>query len=212
MKKCYFLLLFLTILFLTLGKNVNAYTETGHDDFRKIVFVDENCKLLNSYSSKQINGFYNDLLKVRFGWTTYYINIEEEATYEGITIFSRSNLSSDPIKFDYYFKETTVTTRSVTVTGNVSAKITGSIKKVNISSGLEYTNKKESSVEVSEETKTSFSFVIYPGKKLTMLVTGVCYVTTGVSKYNFLGINFKKGKWEKVDVDTIVYEIREEDA
>lgn len=210
MKKTYLVLLFLAFSLLFIGKKLYAYSATGHDDFKKITFVDGDYRLLNEYSSKEISDAYAYLSHKGFGWVTYFMNIEEKATYDGVTIFSRSNNTKDCIDFDYYLKENNVTTCSVSVSGSVSTKVTGTIKKINVSSGLDFSTKKTTETENSTEEKTSFTFTIYPGKKLTMLVTGVCYVTTAVSKYYFLGICTKKGSWEKIDVETVIYELREE--
>ena len=210
MKKVIFSLFLLSVLFLTIGKRLDAYSETGHSDFRKITFVDQSCKLLNSYSDKEIDGYYKKLSKKGFGWSTFYLNMEEEATYEGVIIFSRANSTSSPIAFDYSLKDVTFSEVSVTVTGSVSAKVSGTIKKVTLGANVDASRKKTTESSNTTETKTSINFKIQPGTKLTMLVTGICYVTTGVSEYRFFGARFRKGAWEKIDVDTIVYEVREE--
>lgn len=210
MKRTILGLLMLSIVFLTIGKKANAYTETGHSDFRKIVFVDEKRELLKNYSEKEIERFYKEMAYKSFGWTTFYINIEEEAYYEGVTLFSRANSTSAPIAFDYSLKDVTFSEVSVTVSGSVSAKVSGTIKKVTLGASGEVNVKKTKESSSTTEEKTSINFKIQPNTKLTMVITGVCYVTTGVSVYRFMGIKFRKGTWEKIDVDTIVYEVREE--
>lgn len=210
MKKLILGLLFLSIFFLSLGKTGNAYSETGHSDFRKIEFVSAKPRLLKNYSDSEINKYYKEMSKKTFGWSTHYLNMEEEATYVGLTIFSRANSTSLPITFDYSLKDVTFSEVSVTVSGSVSAKISGSIKKVTLGLSGDVNAKRTTESSSQTELKTSQNFVIQPGKKLTMVITGVCYVTTGVSVYRFFGIRFQKGAWEKIDVDTIVYEVREE--
>lgn len=210
MKKLILGLLFLSILFLTLGKTGNAYSETGHSDFRKIEFVSSGRRLLKNYSDSEIDKCYKGMSKKTFGWSTHYLNMEEEATYVGLTIFSRANSTSLPITFDYSLKDVTFSEVSVTVSGSVSAKISGSIKKVTLGLSGDASAKRTTESSSQTELKTSQNFVIQPGKKLTMVITGICYITTGVSVYRFLGIRFQKGAWEKIDVDTIVYEVREE--
>lgn len=210
MKKLIFGLLMLSICFLTLGKTLYAYSETGHSDFRKIEFIDPNVKLLKEYSKEDISNYYDKLAKKSFGWSTYYLNIEEEATYEGITIFSRANSTSSVITFDYSLKDVTFSQVSVTVSGSVSTKISGTIKKVTLGGSVDLSAKRTTESSTTIETKTAINFKIQPGTKLSMKVTGICYVTTGVSCYRFLGIRFRHGAWEKIDVDTIVYEIKEE--
>ena len=210
MKKLILGLLFLSIIFLSIGRIGNAYSETGHSDFRKIEFVSSSPKLLKHYSDSEIEKIYKGMSKKTFGWSTHYLNMEEEATYVGLTIFSRANSTSAPITFDYSLKDVTFSEVSVTVSGSVSAKISGSIKKVTLGLSGDVSAKKTTESSNQTELKTSQNFVIQPGKKLTMVITGVCYVTTGVSVYRFLGIRFQKGAWEKIDVDTIIYEVKEE--
>ena len=210
MKKVFFGLLFLSLLFLSIGKKMNAYTNTGHSDFRKITFVREECHLLKDYRSDEIDDIYGKISRKSFGWSTYYLNMEEEALYEGVTIFSRANSTSSPIVFDYSLKDVSFSEVSVTISGSVSAKISGSIKKVTLGVQGDASAKQQKESSNQTELKTSQNFVIQPGRKLTMIITGVCYVTTGVSVYRFFGIRMQKGAWEKIDVDTIVYEVKEE--
>lgn len=210
MKKTILGLFLLSVMFLTMGKVLGAYTETGHSDFRKITFVDSKVRLLKNYSEKEINKYYSSLTKKTFGWSTYYLNLDEKASYEGVIIFSRANSTSAPISFDYSLKDVTFSEVSVTVTGSVSAKVSGTIKKITLGASGEVSAKRTKESSTTTEEKTAISFMIQPGTKLTMMVTGVCYVTTAVSIYRFLGIKVRKGAWEKIDVDTIVYEVREE--
>ena len=210
MKKVIFSLFLLSICFLGIGKHLYAYSETGHNDFRKIEFVDPDCRLLKNYTQTEIDYYNDNLARKTFGWATFYLNIEEEATYEGITIFSRANSTSMPITFDYSLKDVTFSQVSVSVSGSVSAKVSGSIKKISLGGSGELSAKKTTESSTTTETKTAINFKIQPGTKLTMSITGVCYVTTGVSCYRFLGIRLRHGSWEKIDVDTIIYEIKEE--
>ncbi|MBO4666775.1 MAG: hypothetical protein J5666_01410 [Bacilli bacterium] len=210
MKKLILGLFLLSICFLTMGKTMYAYSETGHSDFKKIEFVDPDCRLLKNYSQKEINDRYDSLVKKSFGWSTFYFNIEEEASYEGITIFSRANSTSAPISFDYSLKDVTFSQVSVSVSGSVSTKISGSIKKVSLGANADITAKKTTESSTTTESKTAITFKIQPGTKLSMRIIGVCYVTTGVSCYRFFGVRIRRGAWEKIDVDTIIYEIKEE--
>ena len=49
-----------------------------------------------------------------------------------------------------------------------------------------------------------------PYTKVTLQIKGTGKLTNGVSKYRFLGIVFNKGAWERIDVETIYYELKEE--
>ena len=210
MKKVIFGLFLLSISFLTIGKSLYAYSETGHSDFKKIEFVNSDAKILKNYTDQELEGFYKKLSRKSFGWSTFYLNIEEEATYQGITIFTRANSTSTPITFDYSLKDVSFSEVSVTVTGSVSAKVSGSIKKVTLGGSLDASRKKTTESSTQTEMKTSINFKIQPGTKLTMFITGVCYITTAVSEYRFMGLRFRQGAWEKIDVDTIIYEVKEE--
>lgn len=206
----YFSLFGLLVVIMLVSNKVKAYSETGHEDFKKIIFVDSRCKLLNEYGSDEIDKSIKSLGTNVFGWRTRYFNLNQKAYYEGITIFSRSNKSSEAIKFDYVLNETQVTETSVTVKGSVSTKITGTVKKVALTFNGEGEYIKEVGNSYTSSAKTSITFNINPNKKLSLVVSGECYVTTAVSRYKFLGITFKKGSWENIEVETIIYEIKEE--
>lgn len=213
MKKISFYFLFIVgiILMLIVCNKVNAYSVTGHEDLKKITFVDDDIRLLNEYSKNEIDNTINSMKGKIFGWQTVYYNINEEAYYEGITIFSRSNKSNNVIDFDYVLNETEVIETSVTVKGSVSAKITGAIKKISMTFSGEGEYSKETGNSLTSSSKTTLKFNILPNTRLSLVVTGQCYVTTGVSRYRFLGITFNKGAWENIEVETIIYELREEE-
>ena len=54
--------------------------------------------------------------------------------------------------------------------------------------------------------------VLKPYTKVTLQIKGKGRLTNGVSKYRFLGITFDKGSWERIDVETIYYELVEEEC
>lgn len=212
-KSIIYAVLFLLVILLTYVSNeAYAYSETGHEDFKQIVFVDEECKLLKDYSESEINNAYKNITRKAFGWQTHYLNLEQKIYYDGITIFSRSNKTSTTIDLDYALKETEVTQTSVTVTGSVSTKISGTIKKINttLTGTISGERETEDSTSYTTDAKTSISLVLLPKTRITMLLTGEAYLTTGVSRYTFFGIGFRKGVWENIVVDTMYYELREE--
>lgn len=202
-----FLSVFLMMIYVN---NVSAYSVTGHEDFKKITFYKPNARLLTDYNSTEIDNTLKSMDKNFIGWRTVYYNVNEKAEYEGVTIFSRSNKSREVIKFDYVLNETKVTETSVKVKGSVSTKITGSIKKVDMTFNGQGEIEKTSENSFSSTSKTTLTFNIQPNTKLSLVIRGDCYVTTGVSRYRFFGITFKKGSWENVEVDTIIYELRED--
>lgn len=211
MKKILICLIFCLLMIARFSNIASAYSITGHEDFKKITFVNSDSRLLVDYNANEIEEALNMIKSSLFGWSTIYFNINEEANYEGVVIFSRSNKSNEVVKFDYVLNKTEVTETSVTVKGAVSTKITGTIKKINMTVNGEGEYIKENGNSYTSNEKTTLSFNVQPNKKLSLIVTGKCYVTTGVSKYRFLGITFKKGSWENIDVETIIYELREED-
>lgn len=212
-----FLIVFiLSIAFFSFAMSSNklyAYDGTGHSEFRSIKFVNNKSKkLLVSYSESDINGMLKKVNKKAFGWSTYYINYDEKVNYDGQIIFSRGNKTGSAISFEYTLKETEVVKTAVTVSGSVSAKISGTIQKVNIGLGAEAKGSvsKEDSDTYTSDAKTTINIHISPRTKITLIETGDGYLTSGVSKYFFLGIVMRKGSWERIDVDTLYFELREE--
>lgn len=191
---------------------VYAHEETGHDDFTKIKFVDGEHRLINDYTGSEIKKLYNKVNRKAFGWVTNYLEVDEKIDYDGLIIFSRSNKTTKNMSFEYYIKETTTVKTDVKVKGSVSGKISGTIKKINttLSGELEGEVEKADSHSDTTDSKTTINIVIYPKSKVTMIQTGEAYLTSGVSKYYFFGITFKKGIWERIDVTTMYYELREE--
>ena len=58
----------------------------------------------------------------------------------------------------------------------------------------------------------SLKIVVHPNKKMTLRIVGEARITNGVSKYYFMGICFKKGAFEIVEIKSTIYELIEEDA
>lgn len=189
----------------------NAYTETGHEDFQKIK-VKGVVKLLNEYSNSEIDDEIKKLSFKLFGWSTNVINKNIPMEYDGKILFARSNKTTQTVKVEYVLKETEVTETSVKVKGSVSAKITGEFKKINtgVSGNLSYENVKEDINSYEKETELSLSMQIKPNTRLILITTGEGVITNGVSKYTIFGITIKKGGWERIDVETIYFEFREE--
>ncbi len=190
-----------------------AYTETGHDDFLKIE-TPEYARIIEHYGYGEIYALYDEVKFALFGWKTSYINYNVPITYDGNIIFSRSNKTSSPITISYIIREISVVTTSVKVEGSVSAKITGKMKKVNVDGTLqgEYNNTKETENEYQKEEKTEFKFTLNPNKRIIIITTGKGMLTSGVSKHYLFGFTTKKGIWERIDVETTYFEIREEDC
>ena len=208
MKK---LLIFTLFLWIFLGLDLYAYSPTGHENVSVVEFIDDG-ELLIDMTSSQIEAGYKTLGRNRlFGWKHYFFNIKEEANYVGEIIFSRSNRTTEKLKIDYELKETHYSERSIKTTGSLSADFEGKIKKIDagLKASASVTSDKKTAVTRVEHT--SFSFVVDPFHRMTFRVTGEALVTNGVSKLSILGMTFKKGTWEYIDIITRYYELYEEE-
>ena len=193
--------------------SLKAYTKTGHEDFLKIR-KGNYVSLLNELDNETINKLYDATKWKFFGWETKNFNYVEPIEYDGKIVFARTNKSSDPLTIAYSLREVMITTVSVKVTGSVSTKITGKLKKVNLEGSLagEYEHENQNTIQNQRDEKTEFKITINPNKKVTIITTGTGYLTSGVSKHYFLGFVSKKGAWERIDVETTYFELREEDV
>jgi hypothetical protein len=192
-------------------QKTQAYSTTGHEGIMAVSFEEEG-ELLVDMTSAKIEAGYKALGKNRFfGWKYHFFNIKSSATYLGEIIFARSNRTNDRLDIDYQMKETNYSERSIKTTGTLSGQFEGNIKKIDagLKAGGEIELDRTTSITRVEDTK--FSFVVEPNHRITFRVTGDAVVTNGVSKYCFLGITFKKGTWEYVDIITRYYELIEEE-
>ena len=211
MKKANILLLVLCFSFMVFTLKVSASHKTGHDGFLDISF-DGDGKLINQLTEDEIESLQKSVSRKFFGWQTNHLNYNREVTYDGKILFSKSNKTSVPFYFEYKLTEEEVRTRSVNVSGSVSAKITGTIEKIkttitgNAGSDIDY----ETETVGTEKMTTMIQMSIMPGKKITMITTGDAYLSSGYSIYYFFGIKMKKGLWETIEVETVYYELREE--
>ena len=193
--------------------NTYASLETGHPEFRSIKFVnDRSKKLLVEYSEDDLKTAMKKINRRFIGWSTYYFCNNEKVNYDGQILFSRSNKTGNSINFEYTLKETEVVKTAVTVGGSVSAKISGTVQKINLGLGAEAkaSISSETSDTYTSDAKTTINVNIPPRTKITLIETGEGYLTSGVSKYYLLGIVVRKGNWERIDVDTLYFELREE--
>ena len=205
------LLCFLVLMFSSMSL-FKAYIATGHDEFQEITFEDENVILLVKRDKSEIEVAYKKLQRKVFGWSTHYFNINSKAEYVGNTLFSRSNRTGEILKITYSLKEEDMKTTSLKVSGSIDVKVTGQTKKKNLtgtinpSIGFVKSNTKSKTVQEA----TDFKMDIAPYTRVSLRITGDCYVTSAVSKYYLFGIQLKKAEWERVDVETMYYEMYEE--
>ncbi len=190
----------------------NAYIKTGHDNFQEITFDDENVVLLVNRSKDEIDSAYKKIGKKIFGWSTYYFNINSKAEYVGDTLMSRSNRTGEVLHFSYKLREEDFKTTSLKLSAGIDVKVTAQNSKktlsgvINPSFGVNKTN----STSNTKEEITEFKIDLAPYTRVSLRISGDCYVTSGVSKYYLFGIQMKKGDWERIDVETMYYELYEE--
>ena len=187
------------------------YTKTGYEQYEEFE-VPKGRRILISYTDGEIERKYKDVPKGVFGTQEAYFDKYIPVKYKSTVIFSRSNKTRETYVFNYDLKTVNYSKVSVSVKGNISAKVVGKIKKVELTGqgDLTITHNKETSTETSESEKMNVT--IHPNKKVTLRIVGDAMISNGVSKYYVFGICFKKGAFEIVEVTSIVYELLEEDA
>lgn len=209
MKKIFCVILFIT---LVSSFQLNAYTDTGHDDFMEVYPNNEEVKLLYQLSNTEKSQSSENVKKSKFwGWRINYITLDEPVTYIGKILFTRSNASSNDIVFKYTLKDTTTVATSFNFSDSLTIKGSGKGK-------IDLSLANELEVEYSyDETKSivetlSYDIVVPSHKKVTMYTTGEGKVSNGCSAKYLFFIRIKYGFWEYIDVKTIHYKIVEEDV
>lgn len=210
MKKIY-LMLFLCFLMIGFTQSkVYAKYDTGHSGFEKIEFSDQSAVLLVDMSEQVKHNHMNKVSKGFIGWKIKTMIHSTDAVYVGKTIFSRYNNTDQTIDFNYSSSIKNTEETSVVTEGSLSGSISGKGKA--LSGGLEAEIRKEigkvSSITITEES--SFKVQIKSGRKVSLIVKGDAKISNGVAKYYFLGICFKKGSWEIIDIKSEYYELCEE--
>ncbi len=214
-KKSFIISLLLTIIICFYSQNnvVDAatYRNIGHDDIIEITVNNSSFVLLKDMSDKTITNYLNKVKRKAFGWEAYSINSEVKCKYVSQIIFAKSNLTQEPIKYNYTLKYSQTAETQVSKTGSIAGKLSGKLSGV--TPGVEASLEKEttSKTKTFYEEKTTFTMQVNPGKKLSLRVTGDAVISNGVGRYYFLGIVFKKGTWEYIDKTNEFYEMYEED-
>lgn len=207
MKKIAIIILFLSI---CMAVKVNGYSTTGHKNFVQIDFVEKG-KLLIDFTKDELSYGDQKIAQPKFwGWSTYYFNYNCDANYIGEVLFSKSNKTATPYNVDYVIETSDVVKTSTAVSGSISAKLAGAIKKITgtLSGEIKGENLKENKVTKTETTKIKIVIPAY--SRVALKVTGEAKVTNAVSKYYVLGMAFKKGAWETIEAITEYYELYEE--
>ncbi len=210
MKKVY---LGLFLCFIMIGftqSKVYAKYDTGHSGFEEIDFKDDSALLLVNITEQTKYDYMTKVGKGFIGWKVKTMLHAASAEYIGKTIFSRYNNTDQTIDFNYSSSIKNTEETSVVTEGSLAGSISGKGKV--ISGGLEAEIRKKignvSTITITEES--SFKVQIKPGRKVSLIVKGDAKVSNGVAKYYFLGICFKKGSWEIIDVMSEYYELHEE--
>lgn len=184
---------------------------TSHQDFQEIILPSYSfAKLLEEYNSEELNGEYKLVKRKAFGWSIRQLNDDVKVKYVGNTIFSKANNTNRELSFIYTFEEEDFVESSVSVEGDIGIDISGKVKV--ISGSLDAKVRKEIGSKTQKTTieNTRTTLVIPPKRKLTVVNKGEAYLNTGVACYYFLGIRFKKGAWEYIDVISEYYDYYEE--
>lgn len=184
---------------------------TGHSAFQNIEFENSSVKLLVDMTTYEKQKAHQNLKEWRFfGWTVGVINKNADCKYTAETIFSKANNTKTPFTFTYEMTENTKIETSISLDGTIASKVKGKVKAVEL--GLDTTIRgqigRKKTTTRNEETK--MTIIIQPNTKITMKVTGNAEMSNGVGRYYFLGICFKKGEWEYIDVLDECYELIEE--
>lgn len=189
-----------------------TYSKTGHDGFSELVFSDDSVVLLKDMNQAFVEAYYKKLKWKFIGWSTYYLYEYVDCDYVSSVVFSRSNKTSMPYTFEYSLSEVIYEESSVTVKGSISVKESGKIKKLELSGSQQFdiSGSTESSIKTTETG--SLKITVYPGKKMTMRITGRAKLSTCFARYYFLGIPFGKGVFESIDVIDSFYELIEENV
>ncbi len=188
-----------------------ASNYTGYDNIKDIIVpTGSTARLLVQIPKKEKEQAIKDVKWKFMGWSTKNITKQQLVIYEAKTIFSRSNKTTEPISFKYNVTDLNVVTNTTSFTGSITSKASSKIKSISISGENTMKVTTEKVIKKSHEEATSFMVNIYPNRKVSLIVKGLAEVTNGGSKYFFLGIPFKKGNYEFIDVLTEYYELYEE--
>lgn len=208
MKKVMFIVLLCCMVmvpFSVYGRN------TGHSAFQEIELEDSNIKLLVDMSAYEKQKAHQSLNKWRFfGWSVGVINRNADCKYTAETIFSKANYTSAPFTFSYQMIESSKIETSISLDGTISARVKGKVKAVELGLDTSIRGEIGRKKTTTRSEETNMSIVIHPNTKITMKVTGNAELSNGVGRYYFLGICFKKGEWEYIDVLDECYELIEE--
>ncbi|OQB63650.1 MAG: hypothetical protein BWX94_00786 [Tenericutes bacterium ADurb.Bin140] len=215
-KGCFFymkkILTAFLLLFICFNVSLLAFAnDTGHPTFQSITIPKiSRAKLLVAFSDTEKAEALDRVKRKLFGWSVYVVNENQTVTYVGETIFARANNTKEPLKFNYATTESTSQEITRSATGTVGLKISGKIKT--LTAGLDTAVKLEVGVKEKEDrtVKQDFNIVVQPKTKVTVSAKGEARLNNGACKYYIMGIAFKKGMWETIDIINQYYDFYEE--
>lgn len=201
----------LVILITTFLLSMPFRVHAAHPEFQKIIFNKNSISdLIEDMPQSKIDKAYENVKRKVFGWSVAKITSDETVSYIGQTVFSRANNTSNELVFAHTYEVEDTCETSVSVTGDISIEVSGKVKSVN--AGLDASVRKEigekSRKSIVETTKTTL--IIAPRTKLSVVLKGKARLNNGVAYYHFLGIRFRKGTWEYIDIITEYYDYYEE--
>lgn len=190
---------------------VNAAGVPGHPEFQEIQIPGSSAsKLINDMEDSVIKSAYDKVKRKFFGWGIKTIVENQMVTYKGDTVFSKKNNTSQYLNFNYTWEQEESVTTSIAASASLTGKASGKIKVVNASLDALIRGEIGKKTIVSKTETTEILIVVPPRKKLTVTIRGEARLNNGVCKYYFLGIGFKKGEWEYIDVVNEYYDYYEE--
>ncbi len=204
-----FLYLFILLSIVSTSRIVKA---ESHPDFKEITFpYGEMGSLIEDMDEQFINTAYKKVKRKLFGWNISKITIDDRINFVGDTVFSKANNTNYPLNFTHSFEIENKMESSVSVSGDIG--ISFNAKGKILSGGLEAVVRKEvEKKEIQTIVETTRASLYIPSKtKLSITIKGTAVLNNGVAKYYFLGIGFKKGTWEYIDVLTEFYDYYEEE-
>lgn len=190
---------------------VNASEVAGHPEFQEIkIPKSSQAKLINDMDQKVIDSAYQDLKKSFWGWSVNVIVNNQIVQYTGDTVFAKKNNTSQYLNYTYYCEEEESVTTSISASASLAGKASGKIKAVSATLDNEIRGEIGKKTYVSKLESTKIFINVPPRKKLTITIRGEARLNNGVCKYYILGIAFKKGEWEYIDVVNEYYDYYEE--
>ena len=185
--------------------------DQSHPEFQEIIlpYVTE-AQLIEDMPAAKITNAYKKVKRRLFGWNVYTIVKDQKVEFVGDTVFAKVNNTASTLTFVHTFEVQDSVETSVSVSGDISVDVGYKGKKVNtdVDGRIRAEIGRKTKQTTTESLKTTL--VIPARTKLTITIKGSARLNNGVAKYFFLGIGFKKGTWEYIDVINEYYDYFEE--